>query len=217
MVAALTLVSACASPGGTMAVTALGNVTRNNAAMIGASVVRVGIPRHIASPGASALSSVAALTLRVLPFNDDRKNIDLEGMTTAAFGVPMGRLRFEPGPATLLGQAVASEFTMAGHTVTDSANVVQVTGAVQSFEVQTETTLLYWEVIGELGMSLQVSGAGDMTGSLAYQTRCTDRTYVWPGESVIAKVMGKCINDVAAKLRNDGRIAEALRQAVARR
>lgn len=96
---------------------------------------------------------------------------------------------------------------------------MQITGAVQSFEVRTEATLLYWDVIGDLAMSLRVTaaGAGATTRSLAYQTRCTDRTYVWPSEKVIAKVMGKCINDVATRLRNDSRVADALRQAVAGR
>lgn len=216
---ALALLSACAGPGGTMAVVGVGNVTRNNAPTMGASVVSVAIPKHVAAPGGSSLSSIAPLVLRVLPFNDDRKDIDTEGTRTAAFGVPMGRIRFEPGPATLLGQATASELTMAGLTLTESASAAQIAGSVLSFEVRTETTLLYWDVIGELSMSLRVTAAGAATTTdlLVYRARCTERTYVWPSDTVVATVMGKCIKDVAASLRSDGRVAAALRQAVAGR
>ena len=128
----------------------------------------------------------------------------------------MGRIRFEPSPATLLGQAIISEIKAAGHTVTDSAEGTQITGAVLEFEAHTDTTLLYWDVIGNLAVSLQILVArGTNPGALLdYRTRCMDRTYIWPSETVIAGVMSKCINEFANKLRNDGGAADALRNAL---
>jgi uncharacterized lipoprotein YajG len=216
MLAAALAVSACANPGGTVAVVAVGNLAQPNSPKRPAPLVTVGIPKHSASPGSSTLSSIPAATLRVLPFNDDRKDTNTEGKSTAAFGVPMGQIRFEPSPATLLGQAIISEIKAAGHAVTDSAEGAQITGAILEFEAHTDTTLLYWDVIGNLAVSLQISVARK-TGSSAplnYQTRCMDRTYVWPSEAVIAGVMGQCIDDFVKKLRNDGRAAAALRHAM---
>jgi hypothetical protein len=206
-------VSACATPGGTAAIVGVGNVTRNNAHTLAATVVSVGIPSHIPSSGRSVLSSIPPATVRVLPFNDDRKDLDAEGQVSAAFGVPMGLIRFEPSPATLLGQAIVSEIKAAGHTVTDGAEGAQVTGAILQFEAHTATTLLYWDVIGNLAVSLQIPVArGTNPGAqLAYRARCLDRTYVWPSEAVIAGVMSKCVNDFSNQLRDDSRVADALR------
>lgn len=212
LIAALA-VSACATPGGTVAVVAVGNLTRDSAHTLPIPVVTVGIPRHSASTGSSALSSIRPAPIRVLPFNDDRKDIDIEGKATAAFGVPMGHIRFEPSPATLLGQVIISEIKAAGHAVTDSTEGTQIAGAVLDFKVHTVTTLLYWDVIGNLAVSLQILVArGTNPGvPIHYHARCMNRTYVWPSEAVIAGVMSKCIDDFANKLRNDGRAANALR------
>ncbi len=212
LIAALA-VSACGTPSGTAAIVGVGNVTRNNAHTIGASVVSVGIPRHSPPSGHSVLSSIPPATVRVLPFNDDRKDLDEEGRASAAFGVPMGRIRFQPSPATLLGQAIVSEIKAAGHTVTDGTEGAQVTGSILEFEAHTDTTLLYWDVIGNLSVSLQIQVArGTNPGApVTYRARCLDRTYAWPSEAVIAGVMSKCVNDFSNQLRDDRRFADALR------
>jgi hypothetical protein len=149
----------------------------------------------------------------VLPFNDDRKDLDAEGQASAAFGVPMGRIRFEPSPATLLGQAIISEMQAAGHTVTDGAEGVQIAGSILEFEVNTATTLLYWDVIGNMSVSpqIQVARQPSPRAPMDYRVRCRERTYVWPSEAVIAGTMGKCISAFANELRNDGRVADSLR------
>ena len=161
------LLSACASPGGTVAVVAAGNLTRNNAPTLSAAVRTVGIPKHSASTGGSSLSSIPPVLVQLLPFNDDRADQDTEGTATAAFGVPMGRIRFDPSPATLLGQVVRTEIAVA-------------------------------------------RGTGPQT-RLDYQARCTDRTYVWPSQAVIAGVMRRCIGDFSNTLRSDGRAARGRR------
>jgi hypothetical protein len=73
--------------------------------------------------------------------------------------------------------------------------------------------MLYWDVIGNLAVSLQIPLArGTNPGApLPYRARCLDRTYVWPSEAVIAGVMSKCVSDIANQLRDDSRVADALR------
>ena len=198
-----------------MAVVGAGNVIKNNAQSFPVAIETVAIPKHSVPSGRSKLSAIPPVAVRVLPFNDNRKDIDLEGRTKAAFGVPMANIRFAPSPSTLLGQVIISEFKAAGHTLTDSVAAAQITGAVVEFDVHTDTLLLYWEVIGNLAVSLQVPGVrgAQPAAPLDYRVQCLDRTYVWPGEAVIAGVMSKCINDFATKLRDDSRVADALRHA----
>lgn len=174
----------------------------------------VGIPDYSAPSASSTLSSIPHTVIRVLPFNDGRK--DLEGEVTAAFGVPMGHIRFEPSPATILGRVVVSEFKAAGHTVADSAEGPQISGIVREFNAHTDTTPLYWDVIGSLDVSLRVSSSrGTTPGALLeYHAQCTDRTYIWPSETVISGVMNKCLNEFASQLRDDGRVTDALRNAL---
>lgn len=216
IVVAILTVSACATPGGTVAVVAVGNVTKNNAHLIGSAVKTIAIPKHRAPSGRSALSSIAPANVQVLPLDDDRRDIDVEGTVTAALGVPMGRLRFDPGPTTLLGQAIVSEVVAAGHTVTDGGEGMQITGSVLEFEAQTSTTPLYWDVVGRLALSLKVAARTSGTAApLDYRAACTDRTYTWPTEEFIAGVMNKCISEFASRLRVDGRLATALSDASA--
>jgi|WetSurMetagenome_2_1015567.scaffolds.fasta_scaffold68024_3 hypothetical protein len=174
----------------------------------------VGIPDYSAPSASSTLSSIPPAKIRVLPFNDGRK--DLEGEVTAAFGVPMGHIRFEPSPATVLGRVVVSEFKAAGHTVADSTEGPQISGIVRVFNAHTDTTPLYWDIIGSLAVSLQVSSARGITlgDPLEYHAQCTDRTYIWPSEAVISGVMNKCLNEFASQLRNDARVTDALRKAL---
>jgi hypothetical protein len=175
--------------------------------------VTVRIPDYEAPSGSSPLSSLAPLTVQVLPFRDARK--ELKGEVTAAFGMPMGHVRFDQSPATLLMQVVLSELKAGGHSVVDHAEGPRIVGTVREFQTHTDTTPFYWDVIGNLAVSLQVSrGRESHPGSaLEYQTRCTDRTYLYPSASFIAGAMRKCINDFASAFRTDGRAAEALRQA----
>lgn len=217
LVAALAL-SACGSPGGIVAVVGVGNVVKNNTGTVPVDIITIGIPKHSASSASSTLSSIPPLRVRLPPFNDDRKDLDMEGELKAAFGVPTGHLRFDPSPATLLGQAITSEIRAAGHTVTDGSEDTQITGAVLKFEIVTDTTLLYWDITGNMAVLLQISDArGTNTEApIEYRLRCMDRTYVWPSEAVIAGTMSKCINDFASRLRTDGRAANSLRSASAR-
>jgi len=211
-------ISACGSPGGTAAIVGVGNVAKNNAHTLPVDVITISIPKHSASSVSSTLSSFPQAKIRVPPFNDDRKDLNIEGESKAAFGVPMGHIRFNPSPATLLGQVITSEVRAAGHALTDSGEDTQITGSVLQFETHTDATLLYWDITGNLAVSLQISDArGTNPGApIYYQIRCTDRTYVWPKETVISGVMSKCMNDFASTLRTDGRAANALRTALAR-
>ena len=173
--------------------------------------ITVEIPAYAAPAGSSALSSIPPVTVRIVPLVDKRRDPE-GGMVTAAFGVPMGHIRFAQSPANVVGQVIIAELRAAGHAVTSNPADTQISGAVQEFEVHTDTTPVYWDVLGHIVLSLQLVPAGAPTATFDYEVHCTDRTYIWPSESVIAGVVRKCLDDFAAKLRNDARVAELLRR-----
>jgi len=175
--------------------------------------ITVRMTEHTPPSESSALSSIPPITVRVLPFHDRRSQPE-GGAITAAFGMPMGHVRFEQSPAYLLGRAVISELKAAGHTVIEAPNGTQITGTVMQFEVSSDTTLLYWDITGNMAVSLQIlpsreRGSGE---TIEYRARCLDRTIIYPSESIIAGVMRECINDFGSKFRKDQRVARLLRR-----
>lgn len=208
------VMTGCATPAGTTGVVAVGNLA-NNARKTPPGFVAVDIPLPMAASSGSSLSLARPTAIRVLPLDDDRPDTDVEGSTVAAFGLPLARIRFDPGPATLLGQVLRSEILAAGHAVVDRAHSTTLKGSLRAFEVHTDATAFYWDVIGSLAVSLQVQSLQVAVAGarLDYRARCVNRTYVWPSQDVIAQVMGQCLQDFATQLRSDGRVAMALRDA----
>lgn len=174
--------------------------------------ITVRMMEHTAPSERSTLSSIPPITVRVLPFHDRRSQLE-GGPITAAFGMPMGHVRFEQSPAYLLGRAVISELKAAGHTVTEAPSGTQITGTVMQFEVSSDTTLLYWDIIGNMAVSLEIlpSRRRGSRETIEYRARCVERTYIYPSESIIAGVMRECINDFGSKFRNDESVARLLR------
>ncbi len=173
--------------------------------------VTVRLPEYMPVAESSALSAIPPKTVQVLPVVDKRSDAS-GGSREAAFGVPMGDVRFAQSPAHLLGNVIVSELESAGHTVSDAPSGVRIAATMSEFKVHTDTTPLYWDVIGDLAISLQVSSVqnGDPPETFEYKARCTERTYIWPTESVIAGVMGECVSDFGKQFRNDGGVANAL-------
>ena len=64
------------------------------------------------------------------------------------------------------------------------------------FGVSTITTKLYWDVICRIRLTLKHGGkAYNLFGT------DTERTYVWPGEKIIKKVVDESLKQIAAGLK----------------
>jgi hypothetical protein len=80
---------------------------------------------------------------------------------------------------------------------------------VRRFTLHTDVTAVYWDVVVDAAVMVTATAAArSETGN--YAASHTERTYLWPGEEVIARAVQACIADLARQFREDRAIAAAL-------
>ncbi len=112
----------------------------------------------------------------------------------AAFGVPMGNITFHPPEAQLVKQLLEVELTrrLRDQGVQTPRDYVC---EIVEFGANTVTTPLYWDMVGRVQLVLK-------DGARTYQLNGThtERTFVWPGEELVMKVVGESLKQIAADL-----------------
>ncbi len=113
----------------------------------------------------------------------------------AAFGVPMGNISFDPPEAQVVKNLLEVELTKILREKGIQSQQDYVCDLVE-FGVNTNTTPLYWDVIGRILLVLKQNGKEyNLFG------KHMERTYAWPGESIIKKVVDESLKQIAAGLR----------------
>jgi hypothetical protein len=113
----------------------------------------------------------------------------------AAFGVPMGNITFDPPEAQVVKNLLEVELTKILRQKGIQSQQDYVCDLVE-FGVNTNTTPLYWDVIGRILLVLKQNGKEyNLFG------KHMERTYAWPGESIIEKVVDESLKQIAAGLR----------------
>ena len=113
----------------------------------------------------------------------------------AAFGVPMGNITFDPPEAQVVKNLLEVELTKILREKGIQSQQDYVCDLVE-FGVNTDTTPLYWDVIGRIQLVLKQNGKEyNLFG------KHMERTYAWPGESIIKKVVDESLRQIAAGLR----------------
>ncbi len=151
------------------------------------NVVTVNLPSNV--PEQPGLAHVTVLDARAFDQSASKRE--------AAFGTPMGYVNFNP-----------PEETVIQNLLTNDLNVILKEGGVTAsqdyscdiieFGVNTNATVAYWDVVGHIRLVLKHGGA---TVNL-YGTSQT-RTYVWPGESVIATAMKGALAQISGELKKN--------------
>ncbi len=174
--------------------------------------VIVDIPAHKPPKGTSALSGVPPA---VIDIGDFRRSVGTGalpgriGERKTVGNLSLGMVTVQPTPGRLVRDAFKAELEAAGHRGAKSAASVSIDGEVKRFDLRTDVTALYWDVIFSADVSVTIrNGAVERNGD--YSAVCTERTYAWPGEELIARVVTKCIGDLSGKFRNDRNIARTL-------
>lgn len=165
--------------------------------------ITVVVPPHQAESG-SALGAAppTRVSVKVLP----AVGATAGGRREAAFGVPMGDVSFSPGAVESVQRALESELEEAGHRIVDDSPQVAFVAHVKHFGVRTNTTPLYWDVIAQVAVEL-----APIFGQ--YDAECVDRTYVYPGKSLIAALMSDCLANVGKQFARDAEVTGALNAA----
>jgi hypothetical protein len=132
-----------------------------------------------------------ASRLAQVQVTDIRKEANLERTTIG--GISMGRITLQP-PAQELVQAVVeakADQVLASRGATEPQTVLC---GIRTFEIATPATPLYWDVNAKIELVLRVHGQDRTVSGTA-----TERTYVWPSETLIQRVTTEALRKVSAE------------------
>jgi uncharacterized lipoprotein YajG len=164
----------------------------------------------IAAPAPPSMQGALAKippTKVTLPMPEDRRPSNRKlGETKAAMGVPMGGNFATADVPEVVRQTIAGELGAAGHTVGDSGAPLRI--AINVLTVTTDTTPLYWDIIGTADIEVTVG-----VTTRKYDARRTKREYVNPGAKQMSALLNGCLADLGKKFREDAVMAEAIRSA----
>jgi uncharacterized lipoprotein YajG len=161
-----------------------------------------------ASP-AAANAAAPKTTVRVDAVKDARPEAvgGFVGERKGLGGMSMGSIEVQPRPAELVGQLLVAELKQMGYQVAASNPQLTVATQLLKFEVATPATAVYWDVNGTVEIALMATAENGKKHDARYGATCTDRTYVWPSEEIIGKVVAACMSAIGAKVRDDTALA----------
>ncbi|WP_455370802.1 YajG family lipoprotein, partial [Petrachloros mirabilis] len=158
-----------------------------------------------ADQAAAQQPSERAVKIKLGPVSDDRREQGRIGLREAAFGVSMGDVHLAQKPADVIQRALRDDLMAAGYRVVDSGEDLIVVGHLRKFWVYTDTTPLYWDVIGEIEFEVAVRPSTQIQEGLSKTFACreSERTYVWPSATILGNVLDSCLADMMLKARAD--------------
>ena len=130
-----------------------------------------------------------------LKVNDLRKPGIAASKRTAAFGTSMGNITFQPPEGQLVKTVIENELS---NLLNERGVTLRQTYSCDMLEfgVNTNTTALYWDVICRISLLLKHDGKEyNLFGTH------TERTYYWPGEKIIMKVVDESLKQIVAGLK----------------
>jgi len=156
----------------------------------------------------SLSKSADGVRIKLLKFADKRaKQIDpaLIGYRQAAFGVQMGAVFSDLPVYEIIRLAVKKELVRNGHIIAEENEDFTIKGEIRTYWISTETTVLYWDVIGEVSIILEVKMAdSDPFIKLnPYSGRNVERTYLWPSVAIMKRVLETSVDEVMRKMDSD--------------
>ncbi|MEP2028962.1 MAG: hypothetical protein ABJI96_09695 [Paracoccaceae bacterium] len=172
----------------------------------GTSDTSATVQKHTPEAADGVLAGVSPRAVTVQAFSMKRGVGVLPGRIgerTTVGNVSMGYVTISPPPEVLFTDAIRSEISAAGHSVSGGPSTVS--GTVQRFALSTPATALYWDVTIDAALSVNVNGT-----QRNYSDVCVTRTAAWPSDSLISKVANECVSRITAKFRKDRSIANAL-------
>ena len=145
--------------------------------------------------------TAAGKLLAQVKVNDLRAPGAAASKREAAFGVPMGNITFVPPESHLVKNTMEVELTKL---LRESGvqEMKEYSCDIVEFGVNTNTTSLYWDVIGRIQLILRKDGKQyNLVGTH------TERTFVWPGESIVKNVVEESLNQIVTDLKKLSAIA----------
>jgi uncharacterized lipoprotein YajG len=148
--------------------------------------------------------STVTKNIYISSFQDLRSQVNIIGERTA-LKVSMGDIYANRDVLTFLREAVQNELLASGNNLTgDKNSEIILSGELIKFWVQTPSTLLYWDIIGEIEFKLIVSSPKtDKSIEKIYKAQSQSRTYVWPTEKLLTTVVADTVKFLMYDIRKE--------------
>ena len=171
--------------------------------------IRPHTPVSAASPLATARPTPITLAVRERPLGTGALPGRI-GERKTLRNISMGFVTIDPPPAQLVADALTAELRAGGHSVVGNAPT-RLEAEVQNFTLRTDVTALYWDVVVDAAIAVKLTAAAPgHNAATTYSATCTERTYVWPTNALVADAVGTCVADLARKFRDDPAMVRAL-------
>jgi len=178
-------------------------------ALLGCAVGPGNVQVPLASYAAAPASVTTRGVLQVEPVREARRDAvgRLVGQRTGLGGMSMGQIEVNPAPTAMATSVLQAELRGLGFALSGGDAPVRLSARLTRFEVQTPATALYWDVNGAVDLEVEARRPDGRQQAATYQARCTERTYAWPSEEVIAKSLNACLKDLGGRIRGDATLA----------
>ena len=172
--------------------------------------VRVELPAY--PPQGAPRAAEERPPVRIEPVKDARSDSvgSHIGERTTIGNISMGSIELEPLPTDVIAALLRAEFSGMGHGIVKADERFTVAARLRKFQVLTPATALYWDLNGTIELELSVRSREGRTHEPRYAATCTDRTYLFPSEDLIRKVVAACVGRVGESLRADAALAKFL-------
>ncbi len=174
-------------------------------------------PKYEASQSKNkSLASIPTVKFKVENFEDRREQkVEpiLVGHREAAFGVPMGDIFSERPIFEIVRNTVKTELISNGHTIVNNNENISLKGKINKFWVRTDVTALYWDLVGEVSIMIEVSSPTRKTPTLLgpYSGQNVERTYINPSKEIATRVLDKSLADAMRKMSSDPKFTRVIK------
>lgn len=117
---------------------------------------------------------------------DLRRELNLERTTIG--GVSMGNINLTPSATDIVRRVIeAKANAILGDQISGDQQTIYC--GIRAFDITTPVTLLYWDINAKIDIVLRARKKDRAITILA-----TERTYVWPSEAIIQRVLVEAVN-----------------------
>lgn len=174
-------------------------------------------PKYQAQTKTNApLASVSSVKVKLENFKDIREQQAesiLVGRREAAFGMPMGDIFSERPTFEIVRDAVRTELINNGHRIVSNNENISIKGKIRKFWVRTDVTALYWDLVGEVSIVIEVSSPAHRTPILLgpYNGKNVERTYINPSKEIATRVLEKSLEQAMHAMSSDPKLSRIIK------
>jgi hypothetical protein len=143
-----------------------------------------------------------SLRIKLLPIDDHRPEKGRIGERHAAFNVSMGDIFLHRQMSGFFNEYLTDYLLASGHSIVETDQDITIEPLINKFWIRTDTTVLYWDIIGEIDIRLSLLKATpeEKKWDKYYSCQQSSRTYVYPTVKISEQVMENCLDELMQKI-----------------